>query len=206
MLILFLEARNIHTTERMLHMIKKGNPPSCSWLVVRKNQFGSKDFQIRFVDSRSQFAIKLIEEHFTRDEWNHFPFSSSDFTVLKVALITILKIALKPWPRDNKKVISMKESSPNRSQWEIWCAGPSTTPSSTVSSSLRNSDQKITKWGLKLERRHPVTIINQKTSVSEIEGVMRRPVRGPQRGRPWHRNRVKLRILQLVRVVLYFLL
>ena len=94
----------------------------------------------------------------------------SAFSARKAALSSILKIGLKAWRSDNNKVITMYESSPYQSQSEIWYRG-------AVRGHQRRhlrrylevrgrSDQKITKCGLKLERRNPVPQINKKTSLS----------------------------------------
>ena len=62
-----------------------------------------------------------------------------NFSAFEAALSSILKIALTQWRRDNKKVITMKrvvaKSKPIRNLVSRSCAGPSTTPSSTVFSS-----------------------------------------------------------------------
>ena len=42
----------------------------------------------------------------------------SDFSALKGALRSVLKIALRLWRKDNMKVITMKWSSPNQSRLE----------------------------------------------------------------------------------------
>ena len=89
--------------------------------------------------------------------------SISAFSALKAALSSVLKIAQKAWRSDNKK------SSPNRSQSEIWYRGA---VRGHQRSHLRrylqaqgNSDQKITKKGVKLERRNPVQLINVTGSI-----------------------------------------
>ena len=76
------------------------------------------------VDSKNQLADILTEGHFTRDEWNHllYVFTISLFSSIN-ALSSVLQIALMPWRKDNKEVITMKGSSPNRSQLEIWYRG-----------------------------------------------------------------------------------
>ena len=44
---------------------------SCSWLVVRSNQFGPKKNQIKYIDTKKQLADILTKRNVTRDEWNH---------------------------------------------------------------------------------------------------------------------------------------
>ena len=46
------------------------NPQSCSWLVVRSNQYGPQ-IHIKYTDTKNQLADMLTKGNFTRDTWNH---------------------------------------------------------------------------------------------------------------------------------------
>ena len=132
------------------------------------------------------------------------------------ALRSFLKIALRPWRKNNKKEITMKGSSPDRIQSEIWYRR-------AVRSHQRRhlrrnlqaqgcSDPKITNWGMQQERWEPVPTIKKKALLSTTE--WRTPKRGTRksdreqhRGRPWHGSWARhLKILQLVQVALCLLL
>ena len=67
--------------EAVIKMIIKGrrksddetcvqNPPSCSWLVVWHNQFGTQNSN-HFVDTKNQLADILTKGSFSKNEWNY---------------------------------------------------------------------------------------------------------------------------------------
>ena len=134
--------------EALIKMIMKGRSPNLrhisrshrvplDWF-VRQNQFRSKDSdQVCWLQesTRTQIDIRTCELHYLYQTSSLFDISHVmhgttfyvclilAFSALKAALSSILKSALKLWQRDNKKVIMMKESSPNQSQSEIWYRG-----------------------------------------------------------------------------------
>ena len=169
--------------EAVIKMIIKGRNPNLThvsrthrdtldWLFDRINL--DPKLRISYVDYDNQLAdISTKDVSHVMNRITFYAWLISDLTALKAALSSILKIALRVWRSDNKKVTTMNESSPNQSESEIWYRG-------AVRGHQRRhlprylqprgiSDQKITKWGLKLERRNPVPIINKKVSLSEIE-------------------------------------
>ena len=105
-----------------LRHVSRTHQVELDWLFDRINL--DLKIRIRYVDSKNQLADILTKDISHVMNGTTFDVCSiSDFSALKAALRSILKIALKVWPSDNKEVTTMNESSPHQSQLEIWYRG-----------------------------------------------------------------------------------
>ena len=104
-------------------------------MVVRQNP----KIQIRCVDSKNQLADLLTEGHFARDEWNHLLYVYNITLVSSQSCFEFNSqncseaMAKRQEGDYDERVVA--KSKPIRNWISRSCAGPSTTPSSTVSSS-----------------------------------------------------------------------
>ena len=85
---------------------------SCSWLVVRSNQFGSKiQIMILKPKTNSQTCFPIEISHVT---------NGTIFCVCLTLAISVLQSVLKWCRRQHQKMQVKKESQQNRNQWWIW--------------------------------------------------------------------------------------
>ena len=106
--------------EAVIKMIIKGriqNPQSCSWLVVRTNQFGPQN------PNQIHRHQKPTRRHLDKGEF-HTWWVESSFCVCPTLAISVLPIVLKWCRKEHKKIQVKKESQQNRSRWWIWSRVP----------------------------------------------------------------------------------
>ena len=138
-------------------MITKGRSPNLrhvsrtrrvalDWLFDRINL--DPKIRIRYVNSKNQFADILTIGHFTRDELNHllclFTFSSQ--SCCEVSSQNVSEAMAKRQQEGDYDERVVAKSKPVRNLVSRSCAGPSTTPSSTVSSNpekFRSKDHEM---------------------------------------------------------------
>ena len=127
------------------------------WLFDRINL--DPQIQIRYVDSKNQLADVLTKGHFTRDEWNHLlcfcsilAFSALNAEFSSQNCSEAMAKRQQEGDYDERVVATSK---PVRNLVSRSCAGPSTKPSSTVSSCLGKFGSKDHEMGCETRTEKP---------------------------------------------------
>ena len=116
------DALFFEVNEAVIIMIIQGRSPtmrhvsrtqSCAWLVAWQNQPGRKN-QIKFVDTKNQFADMLTKGHFTRDEWNNL------LHLFNISIFCAQQAAPKRRRKECKKEQEKRELWQSRSRRWTW--------------------------------------------------------------------------------------
>ena len=168
------DERVVAKSKPIRHLVSRSSakPSTTPSLTVSSSlgKFGSKDHEMRYETravkprSATQKESLIKRDRVTNSQERHED---------KAALRSALKIALMPWRRDRRKVITTGASSPNRNQLDMWYRGAvrghQRRHRRRYLQARGNSDIKNTKKGLKQTRGSPSSEIHKKTSLKVIQ-------------------------------------